>query len=83
MKEFPVFLKVAKVVPVFNKADKASPENYRPVTLICSISKTFEKLSYNRMVDFFEKNELFTSDHFGPRNKDPAFMQLVQRLTTL
>lgn len=73
--QFPDFLKLAKVVPIFKKGDRTSPENYRPISLLCSISKVFEKLLYNRMVHFFVKNKLFATEQFGFRKKAPAFMQ--------
>ena len=40
---FPQKLKVAKVVPVYKKGDSNLIENYRPVSLLPSISKIFEK----------------------------------------
>ena len=67
-RKFPEFLKLAKVVPIFKKGDKTSPENYRPISL-CSISKIFEKLLYNRMVQFFVNRKLFASEQFGFRKK--------------
>ena len=73
--QFPDLLELAKVVPIFKKGDRTSPENYRPISLLCSISKVFEKLLYNRMVNFFGKNKLFATEQFGFRKKAPAFMQ--------
>ena len=68
-RKFPEFLKLAKVVPIFKKGDKTSPQNYRPISLLCSISKIFEKLLYNRMVQFFVNRKLFASEQFGLRKK--------------
>ena len=68
-RKFPEFLKLAKVVPIFKRGDKTSPENYRPISLLCSISKIFEKLLYNRMVQFFVNRKLFASEQFGFRKK--------------
>ena len=39
----PVERKLALVVPVHKKGDKASVENYRPISLMCLIMKVFEK----------------------------------------
>ena len=38
----PVEWKLALVVPVHKKGDKASVENYRPISLTCLIMKVFE-----------------------------------------
>ena len=67
--KFPDFLKIAKVVPIYKKGDRDSPENYRPISLLCSISKIFEKLLYTRMVSFFNINKLFSPMQFGFRTK--------------
>ena len=66
---YPTSLKKAKVVPLFKKGDKKNPENYRPISLLSSLSKVFEKLLFERMVNFCEKNKLLTSAQFGFRSK--------------
>ena len=40
---FPNKLKIAKVLPLFKKDDYAIMDNYRPISLLTSISKLFEK----------------------------------------
>ena len=54
-KKFPDFWKKAKVVAFSKKSYEASPENYRPISLLYSTSKTFEKLLYIRKVHVFGK----------------------------
>ena len=39
----PTEWKMANIVPVFKKGDKACIENYRPISLTCIVSKVFEK----------------------------------------
>jgi len=36
--------KMAKVVPIFKKGEKLNPDNYRPISLLCSTSKVYERL---------------------------------------
>ena len=66
---FPGCLKIAKVLPLFKKGDESLPCNYRPISLLSSLSKVFEKVLYKRMVKFFNKNNLFTPAQYGFRPK--------------
>ena len=40
---FPSKLKVAQIIPIFKKGDEHDFNNYRPISLLPSISKVFEK----------------------------------------
>ena len=51
---------VSLVVPVFkNVGERSTAKNYRPVSLLSVVSKVFEKLVNNRIVDHLEKCGLF------------------------
>ena len=57
---FPDCWKVSSVVPVFkNVRERYTAKNYRPVSLLSVVSKVFEKLVNNRIVDNLEKRGLF------------------------
>ena len=57
---FPDCWKVSLVVPVVkNVGERSTAENYRPVSLLSVVSKVFEKLVNNRIVDHLEKCGLF------------------------
>ena len=43
---FPNNLKIAKIIPIFKTNDKYDFNNYRPISLLPSISKIFEKVVY-------------------------------------
>ena len=66
---FPQQLKIAKVIALYKKDNKLLPENYRPISLLSTISKIFEKVIYKQMYSFFTKNKLFSSNQFGFREK--------------
>ena len=58
---FPDYWKVSSVVPVFkNVGEKYTAKNYHPVSIISVVSKVFEKLVNNRIVDHLEKCGLFS-----------------------
>ena len=51
------------MVPVFikNVGGRTTAKNYRPVSLLFVVSKVFEKLVNNRIVDHLEKCGLFSN----------------------
>ena len=66
---FPDCWKVSSVVPVFkNVGERSTAKNYRPVSLLSVVSKVFEKLVNNRIVDHLEKCGLFSDFKYGFRS---------------
>ena len=53
---FPDQLKLSQVVPVFKSGDKLQIGNYRPVSILSTFSKIFEKVMYSRLTSFLEKH---------------------------
>ena len=63
---FPDCWKISLVVPVFkNVWERSTAENYHPVSLLSVVSKVFEKLLNNRIVDHLEKCGLFSDYQYG------------------
>ena len=66
---FPDCWKVSSVVPVFkNVGERSTAKNYRPVSLLSVVSKVFEELVNNRIVDHLEKCGLFSDFQYGFRS---------------
>ena len=66
---FPDCWKVSSVVPVFkNVGERSAAKNYHPASLLSVISKVFEKLVNNRIVDHLEKCGLFSDFQYGFRS---------------
>ena len=66
---FPDCWKISSVVPVFkNVGERSTAKNYRPVSLLSVVSKVFEKLVNNRIVDYLEKCGLFSDFRYGFRS---------------
>ena len=79
---FPDRLKIAKVVPLFKKGDTRMVDKYRPISLLPSISKWFEKVVFNQMYEYFTANKLFFPSQYGFRKKhstDLAAAELIDR----
>ena len=61
--------KVSSMVPVFkNVGERSTAKNYRPVCLLSVVSKVFEKLVNNRIVDHLGKCGLFSDFQYGFRS---------------
>ena len=57
------------MVPVFkNVWQRSTTKTYRPVSILSVISKVFEKLVNNRIVDRLEKCGLFSDFQYGFRS---------------
>ena len=66
---FPDCWKVSSVVPMFkNVGERSTAKNYCPVSLLSVVSKVFEKLVNNRIVDHLEKCGLFSDFQYGFRS---------------
>ena len=72
--------KVSSVDPVFkNVGERYTAKNYRPVSLLFVVSKVFEKLVNNRIVDHLEKCGLFPDLQYSFR----SFRSTADLLTVL
>ena len=66
---FPGCWKISSVSPVFkNVWERSTVKNYRPISLLPVVSKVFEKLVNNRIVDHLEKCGLFSDFQYGFRS---------------
>ena len=55
--EFPDCLKIAKVIPLFKSGSETDIDNYRSVFLLPILSKVLEKIMYNCLIKFLDKND--------------------------
>ena len=81
---FPEKLKIAKVLPLYKKGNEHVFDNYRPISLLPSISKVIEKIVYNQLYDYFVKNNLIYDSQYGFRqlhSTELAALEITDRLT--
>ena len=74
---FPHQLKVANVIPLYKADDPMCFNHYSPVSLLCILSKVFEKIMYPRLLEFLEKFEIIYKNQFGFRKKHSSYMALM------
>jgi len=64
---FPSELKTAKVIPIYKGGDQKCLSNYRPVSVLNSLSKVFEKSFYNQLSAHLAENQILHNFQFGFR----------------
>ena len=74
---FPQGLKVAKVIPLFKGGLKDSLENYGPISLL-SVSKIFERIKFNRIYNFANKQKILYEKQFGFQKNKPCVDALIE-----
>ena len=81
---FPKQAKTSKIIPLYKKNCDLDPGNYRGISLIEVFGKILEKLVFNRLYSYLEKNKLIYDLQFGFRRKlgvDICLINLVNRLS--
>ena len=64
---FPSELKVSRVKPLFKRGKSSLFSNYRPISLLASLSKIYEYVVFEQLSAYMETNRLFYSDQYGFR----------------
>ena len=82
---FPDRWKIAKVTPIYKcKGSRSQASNYRPISLLCSLSKVCEKIFYDQL--YCHISPCLSPSQFGFRRNDSTSDQLarlVQDIATL
>ena len=77
---YPRPLKQSNIRPIFKAGDKTCLKNYRPISLLPTINKIFEKIIYKRIYKFFATNHLISDNQFGflrERSTTQAIIKLI------
>ena len=78
--QFPNKLKLAKVTPVYKKDNVHQFDNYRPVSVLSSVSKVFEKVIFNQIYKYFHDNNLFHGSQYGFRTNHSTELATLEFL---
>ena len=70
-------LKIARVVPVFKSGDRLIKDNYRPISLLPTFSKIFEKIVSERLMTFLTDNNILSQWQFGFRPRHSTLHPMV------
>ena len=66
---FPDMWKCAKVMALFKKGDKHDRDNYRPISILPSVSKVIERLVHLQLYGHLTQNKLLFDNQFGFRQR--------------
>ena len=66
---FPNIMKDAEVVPLYKSKEKDLCVNYRPISLLITISKILEKIVYKRTYNFLDTHGQLYNSQYGFRSK--------------
>ena len=78
-------MKFAKVVPVFKQGSHFAYSNYRPISVLSSISKIFERCIFNQLMFYFTNNNMTSSKQYGFRpgfTTSDCLIDLIEEITS-
>ena len=75
--KFPSVWKLTKIVPLHKKNSQLKKENYRPVAILSPLSKILEKVAYEQVYKYFEKNKIFHEGLHGYRRSRSTMTALL------
>jgi len=64
---FPTRLKFCQIIPLLKKGKKSEITNYRPISLLTSFSKIFEKVIFNRLCNHVNNYNILAHEQYGFR----------------
>ena len=82
---FPDKLKIAKVIPIHKKGDATVFNNYRPISLLPTISRVLEKIIYDQVSCYLNDSKLLFNNQYGFRSMhstEYAALKLIDRIIT-
>ena len=74
---FLVTWKDANVSPIYKKDEKSLPSNYRPISLLSSLSKAMERCVHKHLYNYVIDDDLITPLLSGFKQGDSTSFQLI------
>ena len=78
--EYPDLLKIAKVTAIYKKGKHILPGNYRPISLLSSFNKIFEKIWHRKLITFLERQRALFIYQFGFRFLHSTTFALIETI---
>lgn len=65
--EFPEPFKIAKVIPIYKSNDITEKSNFRPISLLSTLTKVIEKIVKEQFILYLDTNDIIVSNQYGFR----------------
>ena len=75
---FPEDWKCAKVTPIFKQGTRNEMNNYRPISVISVMAKTFERIIYNQLYAYMLEHDLLSEYQSGFRSLHSTVTALLE-----
>ena len=79
----PNSMKLAKVIPIHKSGDKSQVQNYRPISILPTVSKLLERIVYNRLYSYLTINNILAPGQYGfqkGKSTELAILELQDRV---
>ena len=80
---FPMLMKIARIIAIHKSGLESIIDNYRPISILPVVSKIFERLTLDRMMNFITAHDILTFCQFGFRrgkNTTHAVIKLMSHI---
>ena len=77
----PEAMKLAEVVPIYKNKEKNLFKNYRPISLLPTVSKILEKVIHKRLYGFLNAQKFFYSSQYGFRKNHATIDAAAEFMT--
>ena len=75
--QFPIERKAARVIPIFKEGQQTILDNYRPISILPVVSKLMERILYNQLSKYLEKESILSEYQFGFRSHHSTTTTLI------
>ena len=76
-------MKTAKVIPIYKFKARDDFSNYRPISILPTVSKILEQIVHKRMYDLMYKCNIFCPNQYGFRHKHSTLHALTTLMTDI
>ena len=62
---YPDKFKISKITSIYKKNERTNIANYRPISLLPTLSKIFERVIHTQLYTYFDENKLLSEQQYG------------------
>ena len=81
--DFPQCLKVARITPIYKGGDHSDLGNYRPISILPTFAKIFEKIIYAQLYKYVETKNILNQCQYGFQSRVSTTHAIVNHLSYL